>query len=95
MGACCGREKKFEGVVGGEVDDVEDAGDVRVEDGGSRVRLGGNSMYTSMFSQGGRKGINQDAMTVWEVTVIPVCYHSNNKFQTDFPFFLLFLFRYS
>ncbi|KAL6337546.1 hypothetical protein AAG906_037139 [Vitis piasezkii] len=66
MGACCSREKKFEGVVGGEVDDVEDAGDVRVEDGGSRVRLGGNSMYTSMFTQGGRKGINQDAMTVWE-----------------------------
>ncbi|KAJ9694078.1 hypothetical protein PVL29_009857 [Vitis rotundifolia] len=66
MGACCSKEKKFEGVVGEEVDDVEDAGDVRVEDGGSRVRLEGNSMYTSMFTQGGRKGINQDAMTVWE-----------------------------
>ena len=71
MGGCCSKEQKFEGVVGGEVDDdVEDADDIRVEDGGSRVLLRGNSTCTSMFTQGRRKGINQDSMTVWEVTII-------------------------
>uniref|UniRef100_A0A7N0VC54 PPM-type phosphatase domain-containing protein n=1 Tax=Kalanchoe fedtschenkoi TaxID=63787 RepID=A0A7N0VC54_KALFE len=35
-------------------------------DGGARVRLQGNSVSASMFTQKGMKGINQDAMTVWE-----------------------------
>uniref|UniRef100_A0A7N0T628 PPM-type phosphatase domain-containing protein n=1 Tax=Kalanchoe fedtschenkoi TaxID=63787 RepID=A0A7N0T628_KALFE len=35
-------------------------------DGGARVRLEGNSVFASMFTQKGMKGINQDAMTVWE-----------------------------
>lgn len=91
MGACCSKEDSFQEVVGGEVCDiVEDADDVRVEDGGSRVRLRGNSLHTSMFTQGGSKGINQDAMTVWEVAVIPVSYHSNNTFFTILLLLLCF-----
>ncbi|KAL7194950.1 hypothetical protein ACSBR1_035207 [Camellia fascicularis] len=33
---------------------------------GGRVRLEGSSKLVSMFSQQGRKGVNQDSMTVWE-----------------------------
>lgn len=33
----------------------------------ARIRLEGPSRFTSMYSQQGRKGTNQDAMTVWEV----------------------------
>lgn len=36
-------------------------------DAGARVRLQGSSKYVSMYSQQGKKGVNQDAMTVWEV----------------------------
>lgn len=67
MGGCCSKQLELEGVVGGEIDGAEDGDDARIEDGGSRVWLQGNSRCTSMFTQGGRKGINQDAMTVWEV----------------------------
>ncbi|KAM7265532.1 hypothetical protein ACFE04_003215 [Oxalis oulophora] len=35
-------------------------------DYGSIVRVHGNSEDTSMYIQQGRKGVNQDAMTVWE-----------------------------
>ncbi|CAA0836246.1 Probable protein phosphatase 2C 65 [Striga hermonthica] len=35
-------------------------------DAGARIRLQGSSKYASMFSMQGKKGINQDAMTVWE-----------------------------
>lgn len=37
---------------------------------GARVRLRGPSRYTSMYCQQGSKGINQDALTVWEVTFL-------------------------
>ncbi|KAM7262739.1 hypothetical protein ACFE04_000422 [Oxalis oulophora] len=43
------------GVVGGGVAEC-----------GSIVRVRGSSNNTSMFVQQGRKGVNQDAMTVWE-----------------------------
>ena len=36
-------------------------------DFGARIRLQGCSDFTSMYTQQGRKGINQDAMTVWQV----------------------------
>jgi hypothetical protein len=35
-----------------------------------RVMLGGTCSYASMFTQQGRKGVNQDAMTIWEVRCI-------------------------
>ncbi|PON53597.1 Protein phosphatase [Parasponia andersonii] len=51
-------EKKYED------DDQED--DMRYGENGARIRLRGSSIYTSMYTQQGRKGINQDAMTIWE-----------------------------
>ncbi|KAL8517158.1 hypothetical protein ACS0TY_015393 [Phlomoides rotata] len=71
MGGCCSchlgghyggysfQEEEEEGVF-------EDGGLVLRGDAGARVRLHGSSKYVSMFSQQGKKGVNQDAMTVWE-----------------------------
>ncbi|GAB2229542.1 hypothetical protein Droror1_Dr00013788 [Drosera rotundifolia] len=75
MGTCCSKE-----VIGGfrdrEVDVYEHEGDhrhhhhhehqVRRGDYGASVRLQGSSTFVAMATQQGRKGINQDAMTVWE-----------------------------
>lgn len=41
--------------------------DVSYQQGGALVRLRGSSRFASMYSQQGQKGVNQDAMTVWEV----------------------------
>lgn len=74
MGACCSchridRVAKFEGFFIEEAyaREVDDENIIFKGDGGARVRLQGSSKYVSMFSQQGRKGVNQDAMTVWEV----------------------------
>ncbi|KAF5476344.1 hypothetical protein F2P56_008071 [Juglans regia] len=45
---------------------VEDQAHAQHGDIGARIRLEGPSRFTSMYSQQGRKGINQDSMTVWE-----------------------------
>lgn len=37
------------------------------DEGGGRIRLKGSSKFVSMYSQQGKKGVNQDSMTVWEV----------------------------
>ncbi|KAM7526547.1 hypothetical protein LguiA_016449 [Lonicera macranthoides] len=72
MGACCTcqRIERFDGLVvqvaAEERGDTEDGGEVMEGDCGARVRLRGSSKYVSMFSQQGKKGVNQDAMTVWE-----------------------------
>ncbi|XP_020262144.1 probable protein phosphatase 2C 73 [Asparagus officinalis] len=77
MGSCCSKGRK-KGRHGGENDqefevfrfqdcadqDAEDG--ARVGEGGARVRLRGSSSCSSMFSQQGWKGVNQDAMTIWE-----------------------------
>ncbi|KAF3448895.1 hypothetical protein FNV43_RR09611 [Rhamnella rubrinervis] len=47
-----------------KVEDEEES--VQYGDGGARIMLQGCSDFTSMYSQQGRKGINQDAMTVWQ-----------------------------
>ncbi|CAN1134332.1 Probable protein phosphatase 2C 65 [Linum perenne] len=75
MGACCSTEFHF----GPESDDpaTEHKGDhaegydgsddnVFPGDHGAKVRLVGASKYISMYTQQGKKGVNQDAMTVWE-----------------------------
>lgn len=81
MGACCskdgmdGSSGRFmeEHVVVQRVYDhqptkVEDEEEnVQYGDCGARIRLQGCSEFTSMYTQQGRKGINQDAMTVWQV----------------------------
>lgn len=45
----------------------DDGEEVRRGDDGETVRLRGSSAFTSMFTQRGRKGVNQDSMTIWEV----------------------------
>ncbi|KAL6534479.1 hypothetical protein OROHE_013404 [Orobanche hederae] len=71
MGACCSchRGSRFSSYYieeEGEGREVDDDGIILRGDAGARVRLQGSSKYVSMFSQQGKKGINQDAMTVWE-----------------------------
>ncbi|PIM99767.1 Serine/threonine protein phosphatase [Handroanthus impetiginosus] len=70
MGACCScqRIERFEGyhVEEEEEKGFEDDDIILRGDAGARVRLQGSSKYVSMFTQQGKKGVNQDAMTVWE-----------------------------
>ncbi|KGN54420.1 probable protein phosphatase 2C 65 isoform X2 [Cucumis sativus] len=70
MGACCTKDYMYGGYTTYDKDDRDSNGDdgeeVRRGDDGATVRLRGSSTFTSMFTQRGRKGINQDAMTVWE-----------------------------
>ncbi|CAH9125147.1 unnamed protein product [Cuscuta epithymum] len=49
----------------GEEDDIYE-GVAGRGDYGARIRLHGSSSFISMYSRQGRKGINQDSMTVWE-----------------------------
>ncbi|XP_042475845.1 probable protein phosphatase 2C 73 [Macadamia integrifolia] len=71
MGACCSTKKeKKEGLMDDEEErenfNLEEENDTLEGDHGSRVRLRGPSQYTSMFTERGRKGVNQDTMTIWE-----------------------------
>lgn len=76
MGACCTcqimKGQKFDEYP--VEDDDEDDREIEGEEGivghgdyGAHVRVQGSSKFMSMFTQQGRKGVNQDAMTVWEV----------------------------
>lgn len=61
MGACCSKQFADGGAL-------EDGGDgACAGEGGVRIRLQGSCTVASMYTQQGRKGINQDAMTLWEV----------------------------
>ncbi|KAF8103767.1 hypothetical protein N665_0185s0039 [Sinapis alba] len=69
MGVCC---SKGTGIIvendtddGNEHADVE-ADDVRDTNDGAIIRSSGSSKHVSMAIKQGKKGINQDAMTVWE-----------------------------
>ncbi|XP_052173817.1 probable protein phosphatase 2C 65 [Diospyros lotus] len=76
MGACCSVNERYDRglMVEGqhhdkamiEVKREDDNAIPSVHSSGAYVRLKGSSRYISMFSQQGRKGVNQDAMTVWE-----------------------------
>ncbi|KAI4356087.1 hypothetical protein L6164_000135 [Bauhinia variegata] len=65
MGACCSQDIRC---TDSEMDDNERQEDNAVSYGefGARIRLRGSSRLVSMYSQQGKKGVNQDAMTVWE-----------------------------
>ena len=72
MGACCSCHRgapigRFD--VEEEERRFEEGSVVLRGDAGARVRLEGSSKYMSMYTQQGRKGVNQDAMTVWEVMI--------------------------
>ncbi|KAG4403512.1 hypothetical protein GLYMA_01G127600v4 [Glycine max] len=67
MGGCCSCHVSFVG----KVHDVEcecnhNNDDGACEHGGARVMLKGSSTFVSMYSQKGSKGVNQDALTVWQ-----------------------------
>ncbi|URE18736.1 PP2Cc [Musa troglodytarum] len=71
MGGCCSRDEVGRMPTCGAMEQVDafyaaEEESVRVGDGGARVRLKGSCMVASMFTQQGWKGVNQDAMTVWE-----------------------------
>ncbi|XP_021908737.1 probable protein phosphatase 2C 65 [Carica papaya] len=70
MGTCCSKEPLYE-VVSEDRDEKQyvrdgEDDDENIADDGAIVRLQGPSAFTSMFTKQGKKGINQDAMTVWE-----------------------------
>ncbi|GMI79753.1 hypothetical protein like AT5G01700 [Hibiscus trionum] len=72
MGACCSTQVKYKGRRH-EKDDLEGKEEEGQQEdvtttghAGAIVRLQGSSTYTSMYTRKGKKGINQDAMTVWE-----------------------------
>lgn len=70
MGGCCSRDVAVRDKVESEVDDGEYEHDhdnhVTYEDDGARIMIRGSSRFVSMDCQQGKKGVNQDAMTVWE-----------------------------
>ncbi|XVF08349.1 hypothetical protein REPUB_Repub06bG0219100 [Reevesia pubescens] len=72
MGACCTTHIKYKGRSHDKEDleDKEEEGHqedfTTIGHNGAVVRLQGSSSFTSMYTRKGKKGINQDAMTVWE-----------------------------
>jgi len=71
MGGCCSCHVSFVG----KVHDVESEcnhnnDDGACEHGRARVMLKGSSTFVSMYSQKGSKGVNQDALKVWQVRLI-------------------------
>ncbi|KAK9291142.1 hypothetical protein L1049_009330 [Liquidambar formosana] len=70
MGACCSKDgergESMEDEMDGKGYEVAEEVDVQNGDDGAIVWFQGYSGFTSMFTQKGMKGINQDAMTVWE-----------------------------
>ncbi|XP_028764464.1 probable protein phosphatase 2C 65 [Neltuma alba] len=70
MGGCCSYEISCGGKVIRHMDDREygrqEREDIAYGDSGARIRLRGSSKFVSMYCQQGSKGINQDALTVWE-----------------------------
>ncbi|MED6199768.1 hypothetical protein PIB30_079007 [Stylosanthes scabra] len=72
MGGCCSHE--LGGLQGRiEISELEDehelefgSNDIEYGYGGEIIRLKGCSRFVTMYSQQGKKGVNQDSMTVWE-----------------------------
>lgn len=79
MGACCSTGERIEGSMVEEVHNRKQTRTEKEDDhidipnshcAGANVGVKGSSRFISMFTQQGRKGINQDAMTVLEVIQI-------------------------
>ncbi|KAK1312357.1 putative protein phosphatase 2C 73 [Acorus calamus] len=66
MGVCCSKDKPIYENFDKESLAEDDDARARAAEGGARVRLLGACAFASMFTQQGRKGVNQDAMTIWE-----------------------------
>ncbi|XP_065853921.1 probable protein phosphatase 2C 65 [Euphorbia lathyris] len=75
MGTCCSKENQLgekgsileeSGVEDREYEINDEDDQVTIVDYGARMRMQGSSKFISMYTQQGKKGTNQDAMTVWE-----------------------------
>ncbi|KAF7845258.1 putative protein phosphatase 2C 65 [Senna tora] len=71
MGGCCSYEiscggKVIRHNVGRDYGGHREQEEIVYGDCGARIRIRGSSRFVSMYSQQGSKGINQDALTVWE-----------------------------
>ncbi|KAK8950016.1 putative protein phosphatase 2C 73 [Platanthera guangdongensis] len=68
MGGCCSRDEAVDEALWNrrEEEEVEGEEAVRVREDGARVRLEGSCGFASMYTQQGLKGVNQDAMVLWE-----------------------------
>ncbi|WCJ27971.1 Protein phosphatase 2C family protein [Euphorbia peplus] len=75
MGACCSKEEQIgergrileeSGIEEREGEMNEEDDQITIVDYGARMRMQGCSKFISMYTQQGKKGTNQDAMTVWE-----------------------------
>ncbi|RDX99069.1 putative protein phosphatase 2C 74, partial [Mucuna pruriens] len=66
MGGCCNYRVSFASKIHDVECEFNHNNDCACEHGGARVMLRGSSTFVSMFSQKGTKGVNQDALTVWE-----------------------------
>ncbi|XP_017698770.2 probable protein phosphatase 2C 73 [Phoenix dactylifera] len=65
MGGCCSKEEVKPGGLQC-TEEEEDFFDGKEGEDGARVRLKGSCTFASMYTQQGWKGVNQDAMTMWE-----------------------------
>lgn len=71
MGACCSKNVENVGFQDLEPEEWESDGEEVLEgDCGAKIRLRGSSSSVSVFSKQGKKGVNQDAVTVWEGRLI-------------------------
>lgn len=70
MGGCCSCHVSIVGKVHDEEYECSHHNVASFERGGAQVTLNGSSKFASMYTQKGTKGVNQDAMTVWEVRLI-------------------------
>lgn len=79
MGACCAKlddwyGRPMEDHAEEEEEEVDEEDDLQDGAAGARIRLQGPSSFTSMYTHQGQKGPNQDAMTIWEVTLLSFSY---------------------
>lgn len=94
MGACCTTQIKYRGRRHADDDLAEKEGKGHQQDlttpgpNGDIVRLQGSSSFISMYTRKGKKGINQDSMTVWEVHTLS----SFHSFSIQLHRQILFLF---
>ncbi|KAL8140996.1 hypothetical protein V2J09_007017 [Rumex salicifolius] len=72
MGACCTKDANFAAITAQEMEECENEfldeeyHNVTKGEYGASIRVNGSSAFVSMSTQQGRKGVNQDSMTVWE-----------------------------
>ncbi|XP_010922660.1 probable protein phosphatase 2C 73 [Elaeis guineensis] len=68
MGGCCSKEEVRPGRLQCKEEEEEfyDGEEEEEEVDGTRARLKGSCTFASMYTQRGWKGVNQDAMTMWE-----------------------------